>query len=108
MKSNARRIQATLVLVLGLAALAGCEPQKPAASASTGAPVQEVSVDRTTAIQQAQRDAAYRYAEVQVARVDAHRQGSFWVVELTSTSGSGLRYTISAQDGSIRQRNLFQ
>lgn len=95
-----------IVLVLGLAALAGCEPPQPAASAP--APVREEGVDRTTAIQHAQRDAAFRHAELQIARVDAHRQGGFWVVELTSPTGSGLRYTISAQDGSIRQRNMFQ
>ena len=108
MKSNLRRLPGTLVLVLvSLAALAGCEPQRPPAAAPS-APVQTDAVDRSTAIQHAQRDAAFRYAEVQVARIDARRQGGFWVVELRSPSGSGLRYTISAQDGSIRQRDMFQ
>lgn len=108
MKSNLRRLPGTLVLVLvSLAALAGCEPQRPPAAAAA-APVQPEALDRTTAIQHAQRDAAFRYAEVQVARIDARREGGFWVVELTSPTGSGLRYTISAQDGSIRQRNMFQ
>jgi hypothetical protein len=106
MKANLHRFSGWIALVLGLAALAGCEPPKPAASAP--APVHDDALDRTTAIQHAQRDAAFRYSELQVARVDAHRQGGFWVIELTSLNGSGLRYTISAQDGSIRQRNMFQ
>jgi hypothetical protein len=107
MKSNLRRSPLALALVLSAAALAGCEPQKPAVTAAP-APVQQEGLDRTAAIQHAQRDAAFRYAEVQIAHIDARRQGGFWVVELTSPTGSGLRYTISAQDGSIRQRNLFQ
>ena len=107
MKSNLRRLPGLVAVLATLAALAGCEPQKPPAAAAQ-APVQQEGVDRATAIQQAQRDAAFRYSEVQVARVDAQRRGGFWVVELTTPSGSGLRYTISAQDGSIRQRNTFQ
>lgn len=106
MKSNLRRLLGTLILTLSFAALLGCEPQKPPVAAA--APVQDDSVDKTSAIQQAQRDAAFRYAEVQVSRIDARRQGGFWVVELTAMNGSGLRYTISAQDGSIRQRSMFQ
>ena len=105
MKSTIRPI-AALFLVSSLALAAGCSPQKPAPAAAPAASREPVT--RTAAIQSAQRDAAFRYAEVQVARVDAHRRGAFWVVELTSPSGSGLRYTISAQDGSIRERNTFQ
>lgn len=106
MKSNLRRLPALSLLALGLAAL-GCEPPRPPSAASPAAE-RPASLDREAAIQHAQRDAAFNYAEVQVARADARRHGGFWVVELTSPTGSGLRYTISAQDGSIRQRSLFQ
>jgi hypothetical protein len=97
----------TLALLLGLALLSGCEAQKPPSSPQQ-AQAQPDSITRATAIQSAQRDAAFRYSEVRVARVDARRQGGFWVVELTSMTGSGVRYTISALDGSIRERNMFQ
>jgi hypothetical protein len=105
MESNIRRIVGTLV-VIGLVGLSGCDAQKPQPAAPSHA--QQESVTRTAAIQNAQTDAAFRYAEVQVARVEARRQGGYWVVELTSPTGSGLRYTISALDGSIRERNTFQ
>ena len=107
MKTNHRRIAGILVTLLSLTplALTGCEAQKPQAQA----PVASAdSVNRAMAIQFAQRDAAFRYAEMPIARVDARRHGGFWVVELTSQTGSGLRYTISANDGSIRERNTFQ
>lgn len=107
MNNKFRRPCRMFVLLLCLAGLAGCEAQKPPQSAPSPQ-AQQDSISRTTAIQSAQRDAAFRYSEVRVARVDARRQGGFWVVELTSMSGSGVRYTISALDGSIRERNMFQ
>lgn len=107
MKSNLRRLPGCIAFLLCAAAFTACAPQKPPSAAPAPAQADE-GVDRTTAIQQAQRDAAFHYAEVPVQRVDAQRRGSYWVVELTSLSGPGLRYTISAQDGSIRQRSLFQ
>ncbi|MBK8254088.1 MAG: hypothetical protein IPK82_15660 [Polyangiaceae bacterium] len=107
MKSNIGRVFVCCSFFAIAFAAAGCEPQKPAASA-VAKPRESEGVTRQSAILEAQRDAAFRHAELQVARVDARRQGGFWVVELTSHSGSGLRYTISAQDGSIRERNLFQ
>lgn len=108
MKTNHRRYAGILVTFLSLTtlALAGCDAQKPPAQAPASAASD--SVTRATAIQFAQRDAAFRYSEVAIARVDARRHGGFWVVELTSQTGSGLRYTISANDGSIRERNTFQ
>ncbi|MEZ4296617.1 MAG: hypothetical protein R3B70_16715 [Polyangiaceae bacterium] len=112
MKSTLRLLRGSVVLGVTLAlstfALMGCEPRKPAASTPPPSAAQSEGLTRDAAILHAQRDAAFRYSEVQVARAEAYRQGGFWVVELTSQSGSGLRYTISAQDGSIRQRNMFQ
>lgn len=111
MKPYLRQVTSTLTLALALslslalAALAGCDAPKPAPRAATQAPRE---LTREAAIQNAQRDAAFRYAEVSIARVDARRLGGFWVVELTAVNGSGLRYTISALDGSIRGRNSFQ
>ncbi|MFO0593532.1 MAG: hypothetical protein U0441_38685 [Polyangiaceae bacterium] len=97
---------AGLVLVLAAAASTGCDAQKPAAQSPVVASHEAIS--RSDAIQNAQRDAAFRYAEVSVVRVDARRLGAYWVVELAAANGSGLRYTISAHDGSIRERNTFQ
>jgi uncharacterized lipoprotein YajG len=111
MQSTRHRIFGSALVLATLALAAGCAPQQPPSSAGVS-PSREAaahdSVSRTTAIQNAQRDAAFRYAEVQIARVDARRQGAFWVVELVSTNGSGVRYTISAHDGSIRERNLYR
>lgn len=111
MQSRSHRIVGSLLFLSILALAAGCAPAQTASSAAVS-PSREAAardtVSRTTAIQNAQRDAAFRYAEVQVARVDARRHGDFWVVELTSASGSGLRYTISAHDGSIRERNMHR
>jgi hypothetical protein len=35
-------------------------------------------------------------------------RGGYWVVELHATNGYGLRYAISARDGSIRERGMVQ
>lgn len=109
MKPNIRRMTGILISIVGLTALAsltGCSTPKPPPAAASEAP--RDSVTKAAAIQNAQRDAAYRYSEVAVSRVDARRAGGYWVVELTGASGAGLRYTISALDGSIRARNMFQ
>lgn len=108
MKTNHRRLTGILVSLLALAAvpLAGCDAPKPQAQAPVAAASD--SITRQSAIQSAERDARFRYAELAISRVDARRLGAFWVVELTSQTGSGLRYTISANDGSIRERNTFQ
>lgn len=106
MKPSIRSIVGIVPLLFTVALASGCDAPKPQPATPVEAQPSEVS--KTTAIQQAQRDAALRFAEVQVAHVDARRQGGFWVVELMSPTGSGLRYTISALDGSIRQRHTFQ
>lgn len=106
MKPNSRSLAGLFALTLAAAALAGCDAQKPQPQAPAAA--SHEAITRADAIQNAQRDAAFRYAELSVARVDARRLGAYWVVELTSPNGSGLRYTISAHDGSIRERNTFQ
>jgi hypothetical protein len=111
MKSNIRRaatspLAVLLLAGLAFAGLAGCEAQQKPAPAVAEAP--RDGVTRAIAIQNAQRDAAFRYSELRVGRVDARKMGGFWVVELTGVSGAWLRYTISAADGSIRERNLIQ
>ncbi len=108
MKPNLRHLAGLVFALLTAAGLAGCDAQKPQPQAPAAASPSSEGVTRTTAIQNAQRDAAYRYSELPIARVDARRQGGFWVVELTTYTGPGLRYTISALDGSIRGRNMFQ
>ncbi len=109
MKPTLRHLAGLIPLLFSLlaaAGLAGCDAQKPQPQVPAAA--SQDGVTRTAAIQNAQRDAAFRYAELPIARVDARRLGGFWVVELTSNTGPGLRYTISALDGSIRERNMFQ
>lgn len=106
MKPNPRSTVGIATFLFAVAAVSGCDAPKPHPATAVEAQPSELS--KSAAIQNAQRDAAYRFADVQVAHVDARRQGGFWVVELMSTSGAGLRYTISALDGSIRQRNTFQ
>jgi hypothetical protein len=49
-----------------------------------------------------------RYREIPVSEIGAQRLGGFWIVELRSPSGSGLRYAISTTDGTIRERSTFQ
>ncbi len=96
-----------VVPVLLAAAAAGCESAPPArTSADAGEAARHV--DRQAAIESARRDAALRFRELWVSGVDAQRMGAYWIVELHGANGGGLRYAISSQDGSIRQRSAFQ
>jgi hypothetical protein len=102
-------ILAPLLLVaaaLGCGAL-GCEGQTPAARS----PSEEAGsrqLGREAAVQSARQDAWLRYREIPVSEVGAQLLGGFWIVELRAPNGSGLRYAISTEDGTIKQRNLFQ
>jgi len=87
-------------------ALSGC-----AASATQDearAPSEARDVNRAGAIQSARQDASRSYGDGWVTAVDAQYRSGFWVVELRAASGGGVRYSISARDGSIRERNTFQ
>jgi hypothetical protein len=92
-----------------LAGATGCSSATPTPAApdapaeAAGAPV-----TRDSAVLSARQDAYYRYGEVAGGGVDVQRSGGFWIIELRRAQGGGLRYAISANDGSIRQRSTFQ
>jgi len=86
--------------------LAGCAGSSTPDEAR--APSETHDVNRAVAIQSARRDATRSYGDGWIAAVDAHYLGGFWVVELRAATGAGIRYAISARDGSIRERNVLQ
>jgi hypothetical protein len=72
------------------------------------APSEPPEVSRELAVDMARSDAARHFQVLSVVDTAAHQAGRYWVVELRTQSGRGLRYAISRQDGSIRQRASFQ
>jgi hypothetical protein len=99
----------TLALVLSALfapALGGCASSS--AQDAARAPTEARDVNRAGAIASARQDAVRSYGDGWVAAVDAQYRSGFWVVELRAANGAGLRYAISARDGSIRERNTFQ
>lgn len=109
MKATPSRITSLLASVFFAAALASSALGCAATPSASGPPPELVApeITRTTAISVAQSDALLRFRELTFTDVAARRQGGFWVVELRSPTGSGLRYAI-AGDGTIRERNVFQ
>lgn len=103
---------ASSLSMLAATAIVGCADAptgaQPATAVEGRAAAEPKPVDRVQAIQSARTDASMRYRELWVADVGAQRVGLFWIVELRSPTGSGVRYAISSQDGSIRERNTFQ
>jgi hypothetical protein len=96
----------SIVCAALLAALAcGCEAQ-PAPRAPVAAP-EAPAMTRDLAIRTARYDAISRFGDGWIAWQDAQKLGRYWVVELRSQNGRGLRYSI-ASDGSIRERNTVQ
>jgi hypothetical protein len=92
------------VAALALVGAAGCATEAPARAPQTAMR----SVGRGDAIAEAQQDAAQRFGERAAGVQQAMRVGGLWIVELHRQSGGTLRYAISTQDGSIRERNMFQ
>lgn len=97
---------ATLAALLLAALVSGCAADPPPRAAQ--AEEQVVEINRTHAIRAARSDAAARYGEGWIAWVDATQIGRYWLVELRTVDGKGMRYAISTNDGSIRQRSVFQ
>lgn len=97
---------ALLLSALLAPALAACSAASTPDEAR--APGETRDLTRAGAIQSARQDATRSYGDGWIAQVDAHYRGGFWMVELRAASGAGLRYAISARDGSIRERNTFQ
>ena len=86
--------------------LPACGAAGPTSGGSAQSEPAEVS--RELAVNTARSDAASHFQALSVAEAAAHQAGPYWVVELRTQSGRGLRYAISRQDGSIRQRASFQ
>jgi hypothetical protein len=79
-----------------------------AATSASSVQSEPPEVSRDYAVNTARSDAATHFEAPSVAKTVAHQTGPYWVVELWTPSGRGLRYAISRQDGSIRQRASFQ
>ena len=88
-----------------LLGIAGCIASAPPPVATE---TRWVGVNRDNAVASARDDAHRRYGELVTGDVDVQRRGGCWIVELRRSNGGGLRYAISAQDGSIRERSTFQ
>jgi starvation-inducible outer membrane lipoprotein len=98
-----------VVLAVALASLAcGCDAQPAAVGVRAPASAEVAQVTRDAAIRTARSDATVRFGGNWITYVDAQNLGRYWVVELRAQSGAGVRYAISTNDGSIRERNLFQ
>jgi hypothetical protein len=84
----------------------GCEAS-PSPQAPAPAEAQAPDMTRDLAIRMARTDASVRYGNGWIAWVDAQKLGRYWVVELRSAGGPGLRYAISI-DGAIKARDMLQ
>jgi hypothetical protein len=94
-----------ITAVLAAALVAGCAEQ-PAPQSPAAAP-EAPEITRDVAINMARYDASLRYGHGWITYTDAQKLGRYWVVELRSATGQGLRYAIS-KDGAIKQRNMVQ
>jgi hypothetical protein len=86
--------------------LAACGAAEATSGGATQAAPAEVSRER--AVSTARSDAATHFQALSTAATAARQTGPYWVIELRTPNGTGLRYAISRQDGSIRQRDSFQ
>jgi len=100
---NPAHVLLLLTLALGVAACGAAD----ATSAGPAEPT-HAEVSRELAVTTARADAAAHFQALATSATAAHQTGPFWIVELRTASGTGLRYAISRQDGSIRQRANFQ
>lgn len=100
---SSARVLFMFIASLGVAACGAAD-----ATSSGGAQSEPPEVSREIAVRTARSDAAMHFQALAVAATDAHQTGPYWVVELRTQSGMGLRYAISRHDGSIRQRSSFQ
>jgi len=102
------RHQAFTLVCAGLlaAALGGCAASS--APDEARAPAHARELNRDDAIASARQDAARSYGDGWGKQANAQYSGGYWVVELHAANGYGLRYAISASDGSIRERGMVQ
>jgi len=103
---STRRFPFTLVLSILLAAtVCGCAASAPDEARG---PAQPHELNRADAIASARQDASHSYGDGWGAQANAQYRSGYWVVELRASNGYGLRYAISASDGSIRERGMVQ
>ncbi len=93
-------LSAILAAALGGCAASGVEEARE--------PVHQRELNRADAIASARQDAARSYGEGWGGQANAQYRSGYWVVELHAANGYGLRYAISASDGSIRERGMVQ
>jgi hypothetical protein len=93
--------------LLAAAFACGCEAEPPP-RAPVKAEADSAELTRDAAVDMARRDAAARFGDLGVSFVDAQSLGRFWVVELHARNGPGVRYAISRNDGSIKQRTMVR
>ena len=79
-----------------------------AATSAPATPVPTRELSREQAISFAYGDAARSLRMTDVASVSVTRTGAFWVVDLYGQRGNGVRYAITAADGTIRERRWMQ
>ena len=95
---------AIALAILAATFACGCQAEP----APRTAPPVQAEMNRNAAIHAARSDAVARFGDGWIAWTSAHQLGRYWVVELRAHDGKGLRYAISTNDGSIRQRSVFQ
>jgi hypothetical protein len=97
--------------------LTGCEAEPPARAPTPGqagghpqaAAPAEAEITKDVAVRTARTDAFTRFRDFGgISFIDAQPLGRFWVVELHASNGQGLRYAISKNDGTIRQRSMVR
>ena len=91
------------LISIGLAACGGVDGNSAGATQAEPA-----EVSRELAVNTARSDAATHFQAPSTAATGARQTGPYWVIELRTPNGAGLRYAISRVDGSIRQRDSFQ
>jgi hypothetical protein len=110
MKTREAPRAAAIVLVVSVSvacALGGCGATS-SADGTGRTPAVARQLNRADAIASARQDALRNYGSGWGTQADARYQSGFWVVELQAATGYRLRYAISAQDGSIRERSMVQ
>lgn len=99
----------TLLIVSALLAVPvlGCEAEPPPRAPDAASAEPEIT--RDVAVKMARTDAATRFRDFgTVSFANAQSLGRYWVVELHATSGQGLRYAISRNDGAVKERTMIR
>ena len=94
-----------LTFVLLSLNVCACTVQTEVRSASQpGQAEDQRELTRDGAVTTAKNDAYARYGQGWIAKTDVRKTGRFWIVELRSAKGRGVRYAIT-DDGAIKERS---